>query len=258
MNKPPFRTLSSLLLAVLSIASAHKADALPNESQPIYSQKIPSRDGVGKVYMGREISFVMGHRGIDWLERPERRREERTDLVIKGMQLESDAVVVDLGAGSGYFSFRIGPSVSQGRVLAVDIQPEMLQVIERRKLQDGISNIETILGSETSPNLPAAAVDAVLMVDAYHEFSHPREMMLALVEALRPGGRVFLVEYRAEDPSIAILPLHKMTEAQARLEMEAVGLEFVENRAMLPQQHFLVFRKPEPSSPGMPSTQLGN
>ena len=122
MNKPPFRILSSLLLAVLSIASAHKADALPNDSQPIYSQKSPNRDGVGKVYMGREISFVMGHRGIDWLERPERRREERTDLVIRGMQLESDSVVVDLGAGSGYFSFRIGPSVSQGRVLAVDIQ----------------------------------------------------------------------------------------------------------------------------------------
>ena len=258
MNRTHLRILILLLFAVLSMASDHKADALPNDPQSIYSQKRPSRDGVGKVYMGREISFVMGHRGIDWLERPERRREERTDLVIKGMQLEPDAVVVDLGAGSGYFSFRIGPRVPQGRVLAVDIQPEMLQVIEQRKLQDGTSNIETILGSETSPNLPAAAVDAVLMVDAYHEFSHPREMMLALVEALRPGGRVFLVEYRGEDPSIPILPLHKMTEAQARLEMEAVGLEFVENRAMLPQQHFLVFRKPDPTSAGMPSAQPGN
>jgi len=244
MNRSRPRILLALLIAVLSIASDHMADALPNDLQAIYLQKRPSRDGVGKVYMGREISFVMGHRGVNWLERTEREREERTDLVVEGMQLQPEAVVADLGAGSGYFSFRISPEVPQGRVLAIDIQTEMLDVIERRKLQGDATNIETILGSETSPNLPSTAVDAVLMVDAYHEFSYPREMMLAVVEALRPGGRVFLVEYRAEDPNIPILPLHKMTEAQARLEMEAVGLDFVENRAMLPQQHFLVFRKP--------------
>jgi ubiquinone/menaquinone biosynthesis C-methylase UbiE len=186
----------------------------------------------------------MGHRGVGWLERPEREREERTDLVIEAMDLKPHAVVVDIGAGSGYFSFRISPRVPQGRVLAVDIQPQMLTVIERRKRDGDYANVEAVLGSVTDPRLAAGSVDAVLMVDAYHEFSHPHEMMTAVVGALRPGGRVYLVEYRAEDPEVPILPLHKMSEAQARLEMESLGLEFVENRGMLPQQHFLVFRKP--------------
>ena len=213
-----------------------------------YSQRRPSRDGIGKLYMGREISFVMGHQGVDWLERRGREREERTDLVVDGMELAPDAIVADIGAGSGHFTFRISPRVPEGRVLAVDIQPEMLAAIEKRQRQGPFLNVETVLGTETDANLPAASVDAVLMVDAYHEFSHPREMMVSTVEALRPGGQVFLVEYRSEDPTVPILPLHKMTESQARLEMEAVGLEFVENRAMLPQQHFLIFRKPKPYS----------
>ncbi len=243
-------TLTGLLLPILTALAiaAPETAAIPVDSSEIYVHKPASRDGIGKVYMGREISFVMGHRGIDWLERANREREERTDLVVTNMELAPDAVVADIGAGSGYFAFRISPRVPQGRVLAVDIQPEMLQVIERRKESAGTSNVETVLGTATDPNLPAASVDAALMVDAYHEFSDPREMMSALVEALRPGGRVFLIEYREEDPSVPILPLHKMSAAQARLEMEAVGLEFVENRAMLPQQHFLVFRKPGPES----------
>ena len=198
--------------------------------------------------MGREISFVMGHRGVGWLERSEREREERTDLVVGAMELTPDDLVVDLGAGSGYFTFRISRRVPRGKVLAVDIQPEMLEIIEKRKRKRKHANIDTVLATESEPNLPEGAVDAVLMVDAYHEFSHPREVMTAVVDALRPGGRVFLVEYRGEDPSIPIYPLHKMTEAQVRLEMEAVGLDFVENRDMLPSQHFLVFRKPQGST----------
>ncbi len=242
--------LISLCLLTLEVLSAPLAEcaSISSASSDFYSQRRPSRDGIGKLYMGREISFVMGHRGASWLERAEREKEERTDLVVDGMALASDAAVADLGAGSGHFTFRISPRLPQGRVLAVDIQPEMLAVVEQRKRQGSYANVETVLGTETDPNLPAASIDAVLMVDAYHEFSHPREMMTAIVKALRPGGRVFLVEYRAEDPSIPILPLHKMTEDQARLEMESVGLEFVENRAMLPQQHFLIFRKPERSS----------
>jgi len=229
------------------ISEAESSSTSLGASAP-YSQRRPSRDGIGKLYMGREISFVMGHQGVDWLERRGREREERTDLVVDGMELAPDAIVADIGAGSGHFTFRISSRVPEGRVLAVDIQPEMLVAIEKRQRQGPFLNVETVLGTETEPNLPAASVDAVLMVDAYHEFSHPREMMTAIVKALRPGGRVFLVEYRAEDPSIPILPLHKMTEDQARREMESVGLEFVENRAMLPQQHFLIFRKPERSS----------
>lgn len=236
------------IFACLLSIGGPRAAVSTEAATPIYSQKAPSRDGIGKVYMGREISFVMGHRGISWLERSSREREERTDLVVENMELMKDAVVADIGAGSGYFSFRISPEVPQGRVLAVDIQPEMLDVIRRRRDSASIDNVEAILGTPGDPNLPAASIDAALMVDAYHEFSEPREMMTALVQALKPGGRVFLVEYRQEDPSVPIKPLHKMSEAQARREMEAVGLEFVENRAMLPQQHFLIFRKPEQGS----------
>ncbi len=239
--------LTSWLLVAPVCAAWADAEAVSGslDSPGLYSQQRPSRDGIGKVYMGREISFVMGHRGIGWLERRERQQEERSDLVVEGMELAPDAVVADIGAGSGHFTFRISPRVPQGRVLAVDIQPEMLSVIEQRSRQGRFPNVEAVQGSVRDPNLEPTSVDAVLMVDAYHEFSHPREMMTSIVRALRPGGHVFLVEYRAEDPTVPILPLHKMTEEQARLEMEAVGLEFVENRRMLPQQHFLVFRKTE-------------
>ena len=198
--------------------------------------------------MGREISFVMGHRGVGWLERAARQQEERTDLLVKSMELAPDAVVADIGAGSGYFTFRIAPLLPQGRVLAVDIQPEMLELIEGRRRESGVGNVETILGGEMDPALPAGAVDAALMVDAYHEFSFPREMMTALFAALKPGGRVYLVEYRAEDPTVPIKPLHKMSERQARRELEAVGLRFVANRDVLPQQHLLVFERPASSS----------
>jgi SAM-dependent methyltransferase len=217
--------------------------AAPEQGAGAYTQVKASRDGIGKVYMGREISFVMGHLGADWLERPEREQEERPAAVIENMQLASDAAVADIGAGTGYFSFRIAAAVPRGRVLAVDIQPEMLELLEQKKQATGIANIEPVLGRIDDPNLPENAVDAALLVDAYHEFSHPREMMQALVRALRPGGRVFLVEYRAEDPNVPIKPLHRMSEEQARRELEAVGLRFVENRSFLPWQHFLIFEK---------------
>jgi len=219
------------------------ADTLTNSAHVVYAEIAASPDGIGKVYMGREISFVMGHLGADWLERPEREQEERPAAVIENMQLAPDATVADIGAGTGYFSFRIASVVPKGRVLAVDIQPEMLELLEQRKQSSGIANVQPVLGKIDDPSLPEAAVDAALLVDAYHEFSHPREMMEALARALRPGGRVFLIEYRAEDPAVPIKPLHRMSEAQARRELEAVGLRFVENRSFLPWQHFLIFEK---------------
>jgi len=209
-----------------------------------YTEVPPSRDGIGKVYMGREISFVMGHRGVRWLERAERETTEFPDRVVENLELARDAVVADIGAGSGYFTFRIARRVPRGKVLAVDIQQEMLDVVEQRSVERGVTNVRTVLGAEDDPALEPGSIDVALMVDAYHEFSYPREMMLGIVRALRPGGRVVLVEYREEDPDVPILPLHKMTERQVRLELEAAGLEFVENRDFLPQQHFLVFRKP--------------
>lgn len=204
-----------------------------------------SRDGIGKFYQGREISHVMGHRGVGWLERASRAQEEKPMAVIKAMNLAEDAVVADVGAGSGYFTFRMAAVVPNGQVWAVDIQPEMLARLRTRTAQKGMEHVVPHRGKIDDPQLPHNQFDAVLMVDAYHEFSHPFEMMQGLYQALKPGGRIYLVEYRGEDPRIPIKPLHKMTLAQARKEMALVGFEFVENRNFLPSQHFMVFMKPK-------------
>jgi FkbM family methyltransferase len=210
----------------------------------VYRYGVPNDEGTGKVYMGREISHVMGHLGAEWLERPTREREERTDLFVDRLPVEPDDVVADIGAGTGYFSFPVAERVPQGRVLAVDIQPEMLALIEQRRRDLGVENVEAVLGAVDDPGLPAGAVDLVFIVDAYHEFSHPREMGQAIFEALRPGGTLVLLEYRAEDARVPIRRLHKMTEEQARLELTALGFEWVRTEEFLPQQHFLVFEKP--------------
>ena len=211
---------------------------------PVYEKCPPSADGIGKVYLGREIAQVMGHPGADWLERPERIEEEQPDLLVDNMDLKPTDVVADIGAGTGHLSFRMARKLTEGKVLAVDIQPEMLELLRAKSKELGIANVEPVLGTITDPKLPDAGVDGVLMVDSYHEFDHPREMMDAIVKALRPGGRVVLVEYRAEDPKVPIKPLHKMTEAQAKKEMAAVGLAHKETKTMLPRQHLMIFEKP--------------
>ncbi len=199
--------------------------------------------GIGKFYMGREISFVMGHQAAAWLNRPGRIQQEMPDEVVANMGLQPDHVVADIGAGSGYFSFRIAKLVPEGKVLAVDIQPEMLALIEQRKVVDKVSNIEGILGKVDDPKLPPNSIDAAIMVDAYHEFDHPFEMTDGIYNALRPGGRIFLLEYRGEDNSVPIRPLHKMTEAQVVKEMRVFGLEWTDTLDFLPWQHMMVFTR---------------
>ncbi len=237
---------AGLLLALGSlVACADEPAPQPETADPLaYSYGRASRDGIGKFYVGREISHVMGHLGAAWLERPEREREERTDLVVENMALEPDDVVADIGAGTGYFSLRIAAAVPDGQVIAVDIQPEMLAIVETRAASEGLRNVAARRGEIDDPKLDPASVDAALIVDAYHEFSHPREMMTGLLAALKPGGRLYLLEYRAEDPRVPIKRLHKMSEAQARKELEAVGFRWVETGSFLPQQHFLVFERP--------------
>jgi ubiquinone/menaquinone biosynthesis C-methylase UbiE len=236
---------STLILAGLCLLAAVPALA---QSEPavdsLYSFHAPSRDGIGKTYFGREISQVMGHQGAAWLERRTRVVEERPDRVVEGMGLAPDARVADIGAGTGYFTFRIAEAVPTGRVYAVDVQPEMLEVLHKRIERRTITNVTPVLGAEDDPKLPSESLDAVLLVDAYHEFAYPFEMMQGIRRALRPGGRVFLIEYRGEDPRVPIKPLHKMTQAQAITELEAVGLRWVETLDILPTQHFMVFEKP--------------
>ncbi len=219
-----------------------RADAVPENSY--YTTGLPSRDGIGKFYMGREISHVMGHLGAGWLERPERERQERTDLLIAGLSLSEDSVVADIGAGTGYFTFPVAQRVSRGKVFSVDIQPEMLARIARRKALENVANVETVLGEEDDPKLPDNEIDLAFIIDAYHEFSFPREMGERLKESLKPGGKLVLVEYRAEDPRVPIKRLHKMSEVQVKQEMAAIGLDWLRTESYLPQQHVLIFQKP--------------
>ncbi len=228
----------SLILAILlncQLATTNQSD--------FYGKCPPSADGIGKTYMGREIAQVMGHEAADWLDRPEREAEEAPKLLVQIMHLKETDVVADIGAGSGHLTFLMAPKVLHGKVLAEDIQPEMLDLIGKRAKEKNFKNIEPILGTITDPKLPESDVDAVLLVDAYHEFDHPREMMQAIVKALKPAGRVFLVEYRGEDPNVPIKPHHKMTVDQAKREMSAVGLKLGNCDESLPRQHVMVFVK---------------
>ena len=228
-------------------ASNTAATAARERSASIYRFGRATRDGIGKYYQGREIAQVMGHLGAAWLERRSRRREERTDLLIDRLPLEPDFHVADIGAGTGYFTFPVAQRVPEGKVYAVDIQPEMLAMIRQRATTDSVANVELVLGREDSTELPANTIDLAFIVDAYHEFSYPKEIGESIVTALKPNGRLVLVEYRGEDPMVPIKPLHKMTERQVKKELRALGLRWEATRDYLPQQHVLVFRKPASS-----------
>ncbi len=238
------KRIPALGIALVLLAWLSSAAETIIPPTPLYEIRPASADGIGKVFLGREISQVMGHQGADWLERPEREIEERTDLVIPELKLKPGEVVADIGAGTGYFSWRLAKAVGPtGRVLAVDIQREMLTVLARAMRSRGVSNVVPVLGTLTDPRLPTNSVDLVVMVDVYHEFSQPYEMLSAICRAVKPGGRVAFIEYRGEDPAVPIKPLHKMTEAQVKREAAVHPLEWVETITTLPRQHLIVFRK---------------
>ena len=201
----------------------------------------PDPDGIGKAYCGREIARVMGHEGADWLERPQREAEERPERVVAALGLQRGQAVVDLGAGTGYFTRRLAAAVGPtGRVYAVDVQPEMLARLTNTLAAAGVSNVVAVLGAEDDPRLPPGCADLILLVDVYHELAWPREMTEAMLRALRPGGRLAFVEYRGEDPSVPIKPLHKMTEAQLRREMSDFPLAWQRTETNLPRQHLIL------------------
>ena len=234
-----------LLVAGTGGVPAAQETKTPVEPAPRYeTRQEHDPNGTGKFYMGREIALVMGHEAAGWLERPEREKEEQPNTLLDALKLKPGDVVADIGAGSGYFTFRIAERIGpRGKVLAVDIQPEMLEIIRQKMKARKLSNVEPIRGTESDPKLPAGAVDLILMVDVYHEFAYPWEMTQAMIRSLKPGGRLVFVEYRLEDPQVWIKLVHKMTEKQVRKEMEPHPVRWVETLDILPMQHVIVFKK---------------
>jgi precorrin-6B methylase 2 len=233
---------------VLSQTQAQdKSPAKPlatTSDQPRYTKISSSPDGIGKRYMGREIAGIMGWQGAGWLEREEREKEERTDLLIKELDVKPGMVVADIGAGTGYFSRRISPLVgNKGRVFAVDVQPQMVTLLERLAAREKITNITAVLGESDQVKLGDSSIDLAIMVDVYHELEYPYEMMQSIVKALKPGGRLVFVEYRAEDSFVPIKEIHKMTEAQVRAEAAVHALTWERTGKRLPWQHVIIFRK---------------
>jgi precorrin-6B methylase 2 len=251
--------LQGLIRAAMAVAFLAVGNVSPAQEQasdtaeatdddnPRYEYR-PDHDpnGIGKFYMGREIAYVMGHLAIPWLERPEREREERLTLLVECLDLKPGMVVADIGAGSGVISAmlsdRVGP---EGTVLAVDIQQEMLDALAAKCKERGIENIEPILGTNKTPRLKPDTVDLALMVDVYHEFDFPYEMLKEIAKSLKSGGRVVFVEYRKEDPAVPIKEVHKMSQAQVKKEagLPEFGLTWKETVDKLPRQHVIVFEK---------------
>ena len=235
------RSIIICLLAILTTATSCLSQER-NSNGP-YSYKTGDPNGIGKWYMGREISHVMGFQGIRWLERQERQKEENTSRLLQNLDIQPDDIIADIGAGSGYHVFKMAPKIPNGKIYAVDIQDEMLNAMKSKKKKEDIDNVILVKGDEQSVNLPVDKIDKVLMVDVYHEFEFPVEMIASVKSSLKENGEIYLIEYRGEDESIPIKELHKLTESQAVKEMNAAGFKLKSNIDNLPWQHCMVFIK---------------
>jgi ubiquinone/menaquinone biosynthesis C-methylase UbiE len=240
-------TRLSLLVLVVVIPSTWAQDPpVTDRKDGRYEWKAKhDPNGIGKFYMGREIAHVMGHAAASWLERPERDQEENPKKLLELLNLKNGDVVADIGAGSGYYTFRMAKLVApKGKVQAVDIQKEMLDIIRDKAKKEGVTNVEPVLGEEADPKLKDESVDVILLVDVYHEFSFPHEMTEKMVRALKPGGRLVFVEFRLEDDRVPIKLVHKMTERQVIKEMaEFKDLKHAGTSEKLPWQHVITFAK---------------
>ena len=218
------------LLALVSLSTAHE----PDSTTP-------------KTFNGRVIAPAMSYQGAGWLERPDREATEQPEQVLDALNITPGSTVADIGAGTGYFSLRLAKRVSpQGRVLATDIQPQMLELLDENRRAAGVGNIEPILCTPTDAKLPEGQLDLALMVDVYHELAYPEETMAQVRRALKPDGRLVLVEYRGEDARVPIKPEHKMTLAQVRSEIEPMGFRLQEVFEFLVHQRVIVFKKTIP------------
>jgi ubiquinone/menaquinone biosynthesis C-methylase UbiE len=191
---------------------------------------------------GRRIATVMSHLGAEWLDRPERVAEEEPDKAIAALAIRTGATIADVGAGSGYMTIKLAAAVGpNGRVFATDVQPEMIEKLRARVNASKLGNVTPVLSTTNDPQLPDSAIDLILMVDVYHELAEPQQMLRKMRRALKPSGRLVLLEYRKEDPSIPIREEHKMTVADAKAEVEAEGYHLASVIETLPRQHILIF-----------------
>ncbi len=239
--KNHYNLLLPILLA-LSMTACGQTDK-DSKSEETYTFQKGDPNGIGKWYMGREIAHVMGYQGINWLERSDREKEENTSQLLMNMNIQPDDTIADIGAGSGYHTFKMAKLASEGFVYAVDIQPEMIQAISVKQSEQQVNNIQTIQGSEKSINLDENSVSKILLVDVYHEFNFPKEMIESMHKSLTSDGKIYLIEYKAEDESIPIKEIHKMSEKQAVKEFKASGFKLEQNIENLPWQHCLIFVK---------------
>ncbi len=236
-----FLVITTLLVVICVGCKGQTKTAAHSDSSYTYTNG--SVDGIGKFYMGREIAHVMGAAGSEWLERSSRQQEEHSDQAIDSLPLQPNSTVADIGAGTGYYTFRIAAKIPAGKVYAVDVQDEMVAQLQSKKKATHASNVVVIKGSETSTNLPANSVDLAIMVDVYHELEYPHEVLQSLYKALKPNGKLLLLEYRKEDPSIPIKELHKLSVQQSNKELAANGFVLYQRKEFLPIQHYLLYAK---------------
>jgi SAM-dependent methyltransferase len=231
--------LGLILVLPASTASSH-AQEVPSEGT-LKARQGPAQRGP-RTYMGREIADVMSHLGADWLIRDTREEEEQPDRMLDALKIQPGWSVADVGAGVGYTSLRIAKRVGKtGTVYSTDVQPEMLKMLQQNARTFRVANIKPVLCTPSDPKLPEGKLDLIIMVDVYHECSEPESTLKGLRKALKPTGRLVLVEFRAEDPEVPIKPEHKMSVAQARKELEANGFKFKESLEFLPWQHVIIF-----------------
>ena len=251
-----FRAIVGATLSIGLISALHAQAEKPKPNGPRYTiRRDHDPNGIGKFYMGREIAHVMGFIAADWLERPEREAEESLTKLVDALQLKPGMVAADIGAGSGIITLMMADKVgATGKVLAVDVQQEMLDLLAKKLKLQKIDNVELVRGTDKSPRLKENTLDLAIMVDVYHEFAFPYEMMTEIAKSLKPGGRVVFVEYRKEDPMVPIKLVHKMTEAQVKREIEQpeFGLKWKETIGVLPRQHIIIFEKEAAKQPEPP------
>jgi ubiquinone/menaquinone biosynthesis C-methylase UbiE len=234
----------ALILAGLAPLAAQEATAPAKPAAKPKAPRRPRTDPPG-TYMGRPIAPVMSFMGADWLIRPEREQEEQPDAMLDALKIKPGAIVADVGAGVGYTSVRLAKRVGpEGLVYATDVQPEMLRMLSDNLKTLGVKNVRPVRCTQSDTKLPDGKLDLALMVDVYHECPYPETLLKGVRKALKPGGRLVLVEFRGEDPDVPIKPEHKMTFAQVRREVEPQGFQFKEKFDFLPWQHIIVFVKP--------------